>query len=195
MISTTLVAYKKQFNINNALLEKNFTFSRPLFLSKDITKMADKLENMVAYWFSSKFLDPFWNFYLSLSNNVSSGCNFQRLNKIKNSMMLKMCKWFSVNIYALMVDRWCCPLGRNSLFLALKQSTICDRSNWSKTVDEGKEQRESKWYTRDSGSVHANLTQSKHFNNQERKFLGRVTSLNYCQNPIFGVLTRGVCYI
>lgn len=172
MISTTLVAYKKQYKINNALLEKNFTFSRSLFLSKDITKMADKLENMVAYWFSSKFLDPFWNFYLSLSNNVSSGCNFQRLNKIKNSMMLKMCKWFS--------------LGRNSLFLALKQSTICDRSNWSKTVDEGKEQRESKWYTRDSGSVHANLTQSKHFNNQERKFFGRVTSLNYCQNPIFG---------
>ena len=30
-------------------------------------------------------------------------------------------------------------------------------SNWSKTVDEGKEHWESNWYTRDSGSAHANV--------------------------------------
>ena len=71
--------------------------------------------------------------------------------------MLKKWKWFSVNIYGLVVDRWCCPLRINSLFLALKQSAICDRSNWSKTVDEGKEHWESNWYTRDSGSAHANV--------------------------------------
>lgn len=67
-------------------------------------------------------------------------------------------------------------------------------SNWSKTVDEGKEHWESNWYTRDSGCAHANVTWINTLTACSRKVFRRGNIFELSSKPHFWVKGR-VFYI